>query len=246
VLKGLASQQKERIEVGNSILRGLSTALLVTLITVIVGILWFSMRLEPGSISIFVDIGLIASCLAGGYHTGVESRSWILGGVTGACYVMVGTVIMALFMPVSTWGALQVTMEGGALGLVAGILGKGGGPNIKHGLKRSQFGRSGVVSPGWNRYFEEGPMNRFADNKRGCDVNFSQPDLTSPQPDLTSSWHDQDLLRQEGYASWGKKNSDFEQVSLLDTDRKWYSLARKQEDFNDQPWWEEEEKYRKA
>lgn len=110
---------------GSYVLRGVTTALFVTALTLIAGILWSAMGLGGLSISQLVDIGLLASCLAGGYRTAKESREWFMGGVAGAGYVLVGTLLLALFLPIRGLGFIQVLVEGTIIGLVAGAFGAG-------------------------------------------------------------------------------------------------------------------------
>lgn len=127
---------------GSSILRGITTALLVTVLTLFAGIVWGIMDLGGLSVSRLLDIGLLASCLVGGYRTAKESGEWLLGGIVGAGYVTVGTLLLALFLPVRGWGFIQVLAEGAIIGLVAGAVGAGGakgsGMSAWSG-KRSQF-----------------------------------------------------------------------------------------------------------
>lgn len=115
---------------GAFILRGITTALLVTVLTLFAGIIWSTMGLGGLSVSQLLDIGLLASCLVGGYRTAKESGVWLMGGVTGAGYVTVGTLLLALFLPIRAWGFAQVLAEGALIGLIAGAFGagtKGGG-----------------------------------------------------------------------------------------------------------------------
>ncbi|SDH75560.1 TIGR04086 family membrane protein [Desulfosporosinus hippei] len=110
---------------GSYVLRGITTALLITVLTLFAGIAWSSMGLQGLSISQLIDIGLLASCLIGGYRTAKESKLWFLGGVTGAGYVAVGTLLLALFLPIRVMGFIQVLAEGTLIGLVAGAFGAG-------------------------------------------------------------------------------------------------------------------------
>lgn len=105
---------------GSYVLRGITTALLVTVLTLLAGIVWSSMGLGGLSISKLLDIGLLASCLIGGYRTAKESKVWFMGGVAGAGYVTVGTLLLALFLPIRGLGFVQVLAEGALIGLVAG------------------------------------------------------------------------------------------------------------------------------
>ena len=110
---------------GSFILRGITTALLVTVLTLFGGIIWDTMGLGGLSVSKLLDIGLLASCLVGGYRTAKESGVWFMGGVTGAGYVIVGTLLLALFLPIRGWGFVQVLGEGALIGLLAGAFGAG-------------------------------------------------------------------------------------------------------------------------
>jgi len=111
---------------GSFILRGITTALLVTVLTLFAGIVWGVMHLGGLNISRLLDIGLLASCFVGGYRTAKESGEWWLGGIVGAGYVTMGTLLLALFLPVRGWGFIQVLAEGTIIGLVAGAVGAGG------------------------------------------------------------------------------------------------------------------------
>ncbi|MCO1601030.1 hypothetical protein [Desulfosporosinus nitroreducens] len=110
---------------GSYVLRGITTALLVTVLTLFAGIVWSSMGLGGLSISKLLDIGLLASCLVGGYRTAKESKLWFMGGVAGAGYVTVGTLLLALFLPIRGLGFIQILAEGALIGLVAGAFGAG-------------------------------------------------------------------------------------------------------------------------
>lgn len=114
-----------------SILRGITTALLVTVVTLFAGIVWGALDLGGLSISILLDIGLLASCLVGGYRTAKESGEWLSGGIVGAGYVVVGTLLLALFFPIRGWGFIQILVEGAIIGLVAGAIGAGGAKGTK-------------------------------------------------------------------------------------------------------------------
>jgi len=111
---------------GSSVLRGISTALLVTVLTLFAGTVWSAVGLGGLTVSVLVDIGLLVSCLVGGYRTGKESGQWLMGGAVGAGYVALGTILLALFLPIQAWGFIQVLMEGTVLGLVAGTVGAKG------------------------------------------------------------------------------------------------------------------------
>lgn len=110
---------------GGFILRGITTALLVTVLTLVTGILWNAMGFGVLSASRLLDIGLFLSCLVGGYRAAKESGSWVMGGITGAGYVTVGTLLLALFLPIRGLGFVQVLAEGALIGLAAGAIGAG-------------------------------------------------------------------------------------------------------------------------
>lgn len=111
---------------GNIILRGISSALVVTVITLLAGMLWSTMGYGGLNPSILVDIGVIASCAVAGYRSGKESGVWFWGGVAALGYVSLSIILVALFLPISGWGALQILAEGGVIGLLAGAFGTGG------------------------------------------------------------------------------------------------------------------------
>ena len=126
---------------GTYLLRGITTALLVTVLTLFAGIGWGAMGLGGLSTSRLLDIGLLVSCLVGGFRTAKESGEWWMGGATGAGYVTVGTLLLALFLPVRGWGFVQVLAEGVIIGLVAGAVGAGAAKGVVSGAwqgRRSQ------------------------------------------------------------------------------------------------------------
>jgi len=131
---------------GTAILRGISTALLVTVLTLLAGMLWIGMGMGGLSVYSLVDIGLVSSCLIGGYRTGKESGHWILGGIAGAGYVSVSAVLLALFLPLSSWGVVQVLGEGTLLGMIAGAFGAGRGYG-----SRSTWRSRDWLAPGYGR-----------------------------------------------------------------------------------------------
>jgi len=127
---------------GAIILRGITTALLVTVLTLFAGIAWGVVGLGSLSISLLLDIGLLASCLVGGFRSAKESGEWLIGGIVGAGYVTVGTLLLAIFLPISGLGFIQILAEGIIIGLVAGAVGAGGAKGIEMSTwsrKRSQF-----------------------------------------------------------------------------------------------------------
>lgn len=146
---------------GSSILRGITTALLVTVLTLFAGIVWGVMDLGGLSISRLLDIGLLASCLVGGYRTAKESGEWLLGGIVGAGYVTVGTLLLALFLPIRGWGFIQVLAEGAIIGLVAGAIGAGGAKGT--GMSAIAWsGKRSSVTPSYADYeTDDGVSSEF-------------------------------------------------------------------------------------
>ncbi len=134
---------------GLLILKGITTALLVTVLTLFAGIVWGVMGLGGLSVSLLLDIGLLASCLVGGYRTAKESGEWLTGGIVGTGYVTVGTLLLTLFLPVQGWGFIQILVEGAIIGLVAGAVGAGGAKGI--GMSAWSRQRS-QVSPSYAGY----------------------------------------------------------------------------------------------
>lgn len=117
------------------ILRGISVALLMTILILLGGLLWTAANLGSGNMSLLVDAGVVVSCLTGGFWAGKETKQWAAGAAAGAGYVLIGVLILALFLPVNGTGMLEVLLEGGAIGLVGGALGAG--------LYRGNTGRGG-------------------------------------------------------------------------------------------------------
>ncbi|WP_407306832.1 hypothetical protein [Desulfosporosinus sp. SB140] len=131
------------------VLRGITTAMLVTVLTLFGGVIWGAMGFGGLNVSGLLDIGLLASCLIGGYRTAKESGEWLTGGITGAGYVTVGTLLLALFLPIRVWGFIQVLGEGILIGLVAGAVGAGGkkGKVLNPGIGRR------ATQPSYRPYF---------------------------------------------------------------------------------------------
>ena len=127
---------------GTYLLRGITMALLVTVITLFAGMVWGAMGLGGLSASRLLDIGLLASCLVSGYRTAKESGEWWMGGAAGAGYVAVGTLLLSLFLPIRGWGFLQILAEGAFIGLVAGGVGVGGAKEAVSGAWPGRPSRS--------------------------------------------------------------------------------------------------------
>ena len=145
---------------GSSILKGIITALFVTVLTLFAGIVWRVMNLGGVTMSQLLDIGLFASCLIGGYITAKVSGQWLLGGIVGAGYVTVGTLLLTFFLPIQAWGFIQVLAEGATIGLVAGAVGAGGAKGI--GMN-AWSGRRSHGSPSYANYRTNDGASRKSD-----------------------------------------------------------------------------------
>lgn len=171
---------------GTYLLRGITTALLVTVLTLFAGIVWGAMGLGGLSTSRLLDIGLLASCLVGGYRTAKESSQWWMGGAIGAGFVIVGTLLLALFLPVRGWGFIQVLAEGVIIGLVAGAIGVGGA--------------KGVASDAWQgrrsqAHFKPSYAGYGSDDRVTSEFDWdTEENLQEKENPLTSIW----MERSEG------------------------------------------------
>jgi len=184
---------------GSFILRGITTALLVTVLTLFAGIVWGVMNLGGLSISRLLDIGLLVSCLVGGYRTAKGSGEWLLGGVVGAGYVTVGTLLLALFLPIRGWGFIQVLAEGAIIGLVAGAVGAGGSKGTGMSSwsgKRSQF------TPSYAGYeTNDGASSKFDWDKEEELNEWKEAPITNwiesaeRSPDVQWSWDREEELK---------------------------------------------------
>lgn len=177
---------------GTIILRGISTALLVTVLTLLAGMLWIGMGMGGLNVNSLVDIGLVASCLIGGYRTGRESGQWILGGIVGAGYVGVSAALLALFLPLSSWGVIQVLGEGALLGVIAGAFGAGRG----YGSTRMPYSRdwsqrySSRPKPAWAGYEEQDDSEQTQELLRNGH-DWGEPE-TRAQDRRERDWKDRD------------------------------------------------------
>ncbi|TGE39693.1 hypothetical protein E4K67_01460 [Desulfosporosinus fructosivorans] len=168
---------------GPLILRGITTALLVTVLTLFAGIVWGITGLGGLSISRLLDIGLLASCIVGGYRTAKESGEWLLGGIVGVGYVTVGTLLLALFLPIRGWGFIQVLAEGVIIGLVAGAVGAGGAKGTGMSAwsgKRSQITPSYADYETDDRYETNDSVNSTFDwDEEEVHEDWKEPPITN-------------------------------------------------------------------
>jgi hypothetical protein len=139
----------------STILRGITIALLVTVLTLLTGIALSVLNLGSQSIIGLLDFGLLVSCLISGYWTAKASGKWWLGGIVGIGYVIVGTLLLALFLPIRGWGFIQVLAEGAAIGLVAGAVAAGGNKGTLWS------GKSSTYRPSYAGYEPNSVSRRF-------------------------------------------------------------------------------------
>ncbi|NLO97786.1 MAG: hypothetical protein GX091_06935, partial [Peptococcaceae bacterium] len=110
---------------GTAVLRGITTGLLVTVLTLL-AVLGSSMAgIDKGIIAYLVDFGLLLSCLAAGYRASSYSGRILPGGLAAGGYAVVGILLLALYFSIDSLGTLKIISEGTGLGLLAGVLGAG-------------------------------------------------------------------------------------------------------------------------
>lgn len=125
---------------GDTILKGVSAALLVTVLTMVTGLVVSSMEWNGISTSTIVDIGLVISCVAAGFVSSRESGNWLLGGIASLGYVSLCLLLMALFLELRMWGVIQVLAEGILIGGLAGVFGASISGNKRgRGIRSGQF-----------------------------------------------------------------------------------------------------------
>lgn len=234
---------------GSFVLKGITTALLVTFLTLLVGIVWSAMGFGGLSVPRLLDIGLLASCLIGGYRTAKESGVWVLGGATGAGYVTVGTLLLALFLPIRGLGFIQVLMEGVIIGLVSGAVGAGNQGAV---LGARQGKRRNVHYSPYREYIsdfddqdnkfewdgedkthivENEPIKDWMDSVEGesQEIQGVKQDLAESQ-DVEWSWDREVPSKRESDPVWGDVNGG----NLVIVNNPIESKEKKA-----RPWWEE-------
>lgn len=232
---------------GNSILKGISAALLVTVITLLAGLFWTAMGFEGLSTSTLVDIGLIASCIAAGYVTGKESGQWILGGVSSLGYVLLCVVLVALFLELRAWGVIQVLAEGGLIGILSGAFGGGsGGKNSRSAGWRSPNFSSWGDSYSGSRGGHSDSYNRSRVHEEWGDHEDNWDELLND--DREKSYEEQAGKRRKGWREslWKDKQSSDED-NLWEEDEQWNGGAdwdggekNKSTGNYRKAWWEED------
>ncbi|EGW38430.1 TIGR04086 family membrane protein [Desulfosporosinus sp. OT] len=199
---------------GTCLLRGITTALMVTVLTLFAGIVWGAMGLGGLSTSRLLDIGLLASCLVGGYRSAKESGSWWMGGATGVGYVAVGTLLLALFLPIRLWGFIQVLGEGAIIGLIAGAVGAGGAKGVVSGTWSGKR-RQSYFKPSYAGYdsddhvsseFDWGPEESFQERETASNSFWAERSEGKFQGTRGSKWDTEESSDVEW--SWDQKDDD--------------------------------------
>lgn len=251
---------------GLFILRGITTALLVTVLTLFAGVIWGAIGLGGLSTSRLLDIGLLASCLVGGYRTSKESGVWFMSGVTGAGYVTVGTLLLALFLPIQGWGFIQVLVEGALISLVAGAFGAGrkqeAGISWSAGKSHSFFAPS-YASYGTDAHFrseldwETEPISKddFAENqgakrnpKEGSDIewpwdreNKNNKSKSSSLKNLgiSDTWESESLENELADWARGREDKDIAGTEKLSPRKAVTGKVTSEKSRDSRPWWEQ-------
>lgn len=152
-----------------AILRGISAALLATLLTLIAGLVWVELELGEFNSAVLVDVAVIISSAVAGYKAGKDGRLWLLGGLAGGGYMGVAILLLALFYPLSFWGVIQVLGQGILIGSIGGVIGAGGfagGFSGRYGVPRSYSRRS------YSNYYE--PW--YGGSRPVCDLEPKRPE----------------------------------------------------------------------
>lgn len=108
-----------------SILKGITTGLLVTVLTLLIVLGATLSGFDKSVISYIVDFGLLLSCLTAGYRASRSSGRILAAGVASGGYALVGVLLLALYFPIELLGAAKIISQGTGLGLLAGVLGAG-------------------------------------------------------------------------------------------------------------------------
>ncbi|MGI5901522.1 MAG: hypothetical protein ACOX7U_03500 [Desulfitobacteriia bacterium] len=137
---------------GTNVLKGITTGLLVTVLTLIAVLGTTLVGIDKNIISYLIDFGLLLSCLAAGYRASRGSGSILLGGLAAGGYAIIGILLLALYFSIDTLGAVKIISEGIGLGLLAGVLGAG---VISPG--RDSYERLSVRYPGYPRTNRDNP-----------------------------------------------------------------------------------------
>lgn len=182
---------------GTSVLKGITTGLLVTILTLLAVLGTTLAGLEKSVSSSIVDFGLLLSCLASGYHASRSSGRIIPAAFASAGYTLVGIILLALYFPVDRVEAVKIISEGTGLGLLSGILGAGVLFSNQRYLKRQ--GRnytSGVFyfdedNPGEDSGPKSVPDRGKAKNR---EISGSRPEMTEGEEAF--AWWNTEARRQ--------------------------------------------------
>ncbi|AET70617.1 hypothetical protein Desor_5233 [Desulfosporosinus orientis DSM 765] len=227
---------------GSNILKGITASLLVTFLTLLAGVIWSAMGLGGLSISQLLDVGLIVSCLVGGYRTAKASGSWLMAGTAGAGYVTVGTLLLALFLPIRGLGFIQVLGEGILISLVAGAFGAG---KKRYVSGSWGGGRSRYYTPSYAGYGHDEGINNDFEWDTGDDY---EPRINSVKSSWIDSSEDDDRMIQE-VKGCSEKEERIEWPWDRDNDNKVMTrnsqsisndlVIWEQREEKAKPWWEE-------
>ncbi len=113
------------MKMSTSILKGITTGLLITILTLLVVLGATLSGFENTVISYIVDFGLLLSCLAAGYRASRSSGRILPAGIASGGYALVGVALLALYFPIELLGSAKIISQGTGLGLLAGVLGAG-------------------------------------------------------------------------------------------------------------------------
>lgn len=110
---------------GTSILKGITIGLLVTVLTLLAVLVTTLAGIDEKIIAYLVDFGLLLSCLIAGFRASRDSGRLLPAGLAAGGYAVVGILLLALYFPIESLGAVKIISEGIGLGLLAGVLGTG-------------------------------------------------------------------------------------------------------------------------
>lgn len=134
-----------------SILKGITTGLLVTVLTLLAVLGTTYAGFSESTISYLVDFGLLLSCLAAGYKASRSSGRILPAALASGGYAVVGVMLLALYFPIDGVGALKIISEGTGLGLLAGVLGAGA---LSSGHDQYERMETGYNYPRRENYYE--------------------------------------------------------------------------------------------
>lgn len=110
---------------GRSILKGITTGLLLTVLALLAMFLAARMGFEQRIVSYVLDFGLLLSCLSAGYKAGRDSGMIMPSVAAAGCYALIGVILLALFFSINPIGAIKIVGECAGLGFISGIAGAG-------------------------------------------------------------------------------------------------------------------------